>query len=128
MKQLVVALIAALSVGTVAAQDQPTVLAHAEAQGVTVNGSAIPAASSLGAKPGDVIAVAAGEARVTFANGCTVTIPAGAPYTVPASAPPCASPSRNASTDLQYYWATGAGLAVAAGLVRGAGDDKPSSP
>lgn len=128
MKQLVVGLIATLATGAAFAQ-QPTVLAHAESEGVTVSGKAVPAASSAGAMPGDVVAVGSGEARVTFANGCTITVSPGAAFTVPAVAPKCATPPKAAATDTKYYWAIGAGVAVAAALASGGGgEDKPSSP
>lgn len=128
MKQLVVGLIATLATGAAFAQ-QPTVLAHAKSEGVTVSGRAVPAASSAGATPGEVIQVAAGEAKVTYANGCSVTVAAGAPYTVEAQPPVCANPPKAAATDTKYYWAVGAGVAAAAALAGGGGgDDKPSSP
>ena len=128
MKQLVVGLIATLATGAAFAQ-QPTVLAHAKSEGVTVSGKAVPAASSAGAMPGDVIAVGSGEARVTFANGCIITVTPASTYTVPAQPPVCASPSKAAATDAKYYWIAGAAAVVAVGLASGGGDDdKPSSP
>ena len=128
MKQLVVGLIATLATGAAFAQ-QPTVLAHAKSEGVTVAGTAVPAASSKGAVPGDVVSVASGEARVTFANGCIITVTPAASFTVPAQPPVCASPSKAAATDNKYYWIAGAAAVVAVGLASGGGDDdKPSSP
>ena len=131
MKQLVVGLIATLATGAAFAQ-QPTVLAHAKAEGVTVAGTAVPAASSKGAAPGDVVTVASGEARVTFANGCIITVTPASTYTVPAQPPVCASPSKAAATDAKYYWIAGAAAVVAVGLASGGGGDgggdKPSSP
>ena len=128
MKQLVVGLIATLATGAAFAQ-QPTVLAHAKSEGVNISGRAVPAASSMGAAPGDVISVASGEAKVTYANGCTVTVTSAGAYTVLPVAPKCATPAKAAASDNQYYWAVGAGVAAAAALVGGGGgDDKPSSP
>lgn len=128
MKQLVVGLIATLATGAAFAQ-QPTVLAHAKSEGVTVSGRAVPAASSMGAAPGDVIAVASGEAKVTYANGCSVTVTSAASYTVEAKPPVCANPPKAAATDTKYYWGVGAGVVAAAALAGGGGgEDKPSSP
>lgn len=128
MKQLILGLIATFAAGSAFAQ-QPMVLAHAKSEGVTVNGQAVPAASSVGASVGDVVAVAKGEAKVTYANGCAVTVTVNAPYTVAPVAPQCASPSKIASTDAKYYWGVGAGVLVAGALASGGGgDDKPSSP
>lgn len=130
MKQLVVGLVATLATGVAFAQQQPVVLAHAESQGVTVNGQAVPAANSLGAVAGDVVAVTSGEAKVTYANGCSVTVTPAAPYRIQAKGPRCASPAKAAASDNKYYWAIGAGLAVVVGIASGGGggDDAPSSP
>ena len=129
MKQLVVGLVAVFAMGAAFAQ-QPSVLAHAGSEGVTVNGQAVPATNSLGAVAGDVVAVGSGEAKVTYANGCSVTVTPAASYRILAKAPRCASPAKAAASDTKYYWIAGGAAVALVALASGGGggDDAPSSP
>ena len=137
MKQLILALVATLAVGSAVAQ-QPTTLVRAKGEvQVQVSGTAkvgsqdVASGASFGAKPGDVVVVAEGTAKVTYANGCAVTVEAAEPYTISEEEPTCRAPVKVASSDTKYYlMAGGAALLLvgAAGGGGGGGDDKPSSP
>ena len=138
MKQLILALVATFAVGSAVAQ-QPTTLVRAKGEvQVQVTGSAkvgsqdVASGASFGAKAGDVVVVADGTAKVTYANGCSVTVVPSAPYTISEQAPTCRAPTTVASSDSKYYLMAGGAALLLVGAAGGGGgggdDDKPSSP